>query len=198
MEKSPSIKNIAKALVLLQTKMQPIAKDSTNPFFKSKYCSLSNIIENIQIPLSECDLSYSQFPDESHLTTILMHGESGEYLQASYLMPVAKQSDPQSVGSAITYARRYALGSILGLNIEEDDDANKASRNTGKAESQSNSNDTREWLNIWTSKDKTAFTKEGSATIAKLESGAVGIETVEKHYKLSKEAKDFLLTKIKK
>lgn len=198
MEKSPSIKNIAKALVLLQTKMQPIAKDSTNPFFKSKYCSLSNIIENIQIPLSECDLSYAQFPDESHLTTILMHGESGEYLQASYLMPVAKQNDPQSVGSAITYARRYALGSILGLNIEEDDDANKASGNDGKSDSQSNSNDAREWLNIWTSKDKTALTKEGSATIAKLESGAVGIETVEKHYKLSKEAKEFLLTKIKK
>lgn len=126
MKKSESIKNVAKALLLFQTKMESISKDSTNPFFKSKYCSLSNILENIQLPLAEAGLCFSQMPDEHSLTTIIIHADSGEYLESSYIMPVAKQNDPQAVGSSITYARRYALGAILGLNIDDDDDANAA------------------------------------------------------------------------
>ena len=47
-------------------------------------------------------------------------------MEASYGMPIAKENDPQAMGSAITYARRYALGAILGLNIDEDDDGEKA------------------------------------------------------------------------
>jgi len=47
-------------------------------------------------------------------------------MKSSYVMPVAKQNDPQAMGSAMTYARRYALGSILNLNIDDDDDGEKA------------------------------------------------------------------------
>jgi hypothetical protein len=47
-------------------------------------------------------------------------------MESSYVMPVAKQNDPQAMGSAMTYARRYALGSILNLNIDDDDDGEKA------------------------------------------------------------------------
>lgn len=127
MEKSETIKNLANSLALFQMKMDKIPKDSLNPFFKSKYASLSTILEHTQVALSECNLALSQFPDGNGLTTILIHTESGEFLQASYNMPVAKQNDPQAVGSSITYARRYAYGSVLGLNIDDDDDANKAS-----------------------------------------------------------------------
>jgi hypothetical protein len=126
MNKSESIKNIAGALVKFQASVSKVAKESNNPFFKSKYASLANILDTIQKPLSECGLAISQFPDANALTTIIVHAESGEWMESSYVMPVAKQNDPQAMGSAITYARRYALGSILNLNIDDDDDGEKA------------------------------------------------------------------------
>jgi len=131
MEKSESIKEIAIALSKFQSEVPNISKDGSNPFFKSKYATLSNILETIKKPLIDNNLSYSQFPSGEHgLTTILMHS-SGEWMQDTYKMTPIK-NDPQGLGSAITYQRRYALGSILGLNIDEDDDGNKASE-TSKA-----------------------------------------------------------------
>jgi hypothetical protein len=126
MNKSESIKNIAGALVKFQSSVSKVAKESNNPFFKSKYASLANILDTIQKPLSECGLAISQFPDANALTTIILHADSGEWMESSYVMPVAKQNDPQAMGSAMTYARRYALGSILNLNIDDDDDGEKA------------------------------------------------------------------------
>jgi hypothetical protein len=126
MNKSESIKNIAGALVKFQSSVSKVAKEANNPFFKSKYASLANILDTIQKPLSECGLAISQFPDGNALTTIILHADSGEWMESSYVMPVAKQNDPQAMGSAMTYARRYALGSILNLNIDDDDDGEKA------------------------------------------------------------------------
>lgn len=126
MNKSESIKNIAGALVKFQSSVSKVAKEANNPFFKKKYASLANILDTIQKPLSECGLAISQFPDGDALTTIIVHSESGEWMESSYVMPVVKQNDPQAMGSAITYARRYALGSILNLNIDDDDDGEKA------------------------------------------------------------------------
>lgn len=127
MEKSQTITEIAKALITFQLKVDKIGKDANNPFFKSKYASLSNIQEAIHIPLAESGLTYSQMPDgENGLTTILIHAESGEYLQSTYDM-VPTKNDPQGRGSAITYQKRYALTAILGLNIDDDDDGNLAS-----------------------------------------------------------------------
>jgi hypothetical protein len=126
MNKSESIKNIAGALVKFQSSVSKVAKEANNPFFKSKYASLANILDTIQKPLSECGLAISQFPDANALTTIILHAESGEWMESSYVMPVAKQNDPQAMGSAITYARRQSIGSILNLNIDDDDDGEKA------------------------------------------------------------------------
>lgn len=134
MEKSTSIKNIAQALSEFHKRIGKIKKEANNPFFKSKYASLSNILDNIDTPLSESNLVVTQFPTANNgLTTILIHTESGEYMQDTYDMHPVK-NDPQSIGSAITYARRYALGAILSLNIDDDDDGNAASQ-TGKATS---------------------------------------------------------------
>jgi hypothetical protein len=126
MNKSESIKNIAGALVKFQASVSKVSKESNNPFFKSKYASLANILDTIQKPLSECGLAISQFPDANALTTIIVHSDSGEWMESSYVMPVAKQNDPQAMGSAITYARRQSIGSILNLNIDDDDDGEKA------------------------------------------------------------------------
>jgi hypothetical protein len=167
MEKSENIKQISKALQLFQVKVEPIKKDASNPFFKSKYATLSNTLDAIQMPLSECGLVFSQHPDGNSLTTIVVHVESGEFFQSTYdLSPV--KSDPQSIGSAITYARRYALTSILGLNIDDDDDGNMASGNYEK-----------EWLN----ENSDAFIK---AKIA-IQNGTHTILDVKRKYKLSKE-----------
>jgi len=128
MEKSESIKSLAAALIKFHLGVSKIGKDSVNPFFKSKYASLSNILEAINMPLIESGLSFSQLPhNENGLITILMHGETGEYIQSEYTMRPVKD-DPQGRGSSITYQRRYALASILGLNIDDDDDGNAATK----------------------------------------------------------------------
>ncbi|RTL05068.1 hypothetical protein EKK58_08960 [Candidatus Dependentiae bacterium] len=125
-EKSESIKNLAEALATFQGTVANIAKKATNPFFKSKYATLADILNTIREPLKESGLSVAQFPTgEDELTTVLMH-TSGEYLMGASKMKPAK-NDPQGVGSAITYQRRYALSAVLGLNIDDDDDGNAAS-----------------------------------------------------------------------
>lgn len=133
METSEQIKSIGAALGVFHTKVAKIAKTDNNPFFKSKYAGLPSILEAIQKPLEESNLVFTQHPDGGNLTTMLIHTESGEFFRSSYSMNPVK-TDPQSIGSAITYARRYALGAILGLNIDEDDDGNKASQPTPKAQ----------------------------------------------------------------
>lgn len=126
MEKSDSIKEIAMALCKFQREVGKIKKETDNPFFKSKYASLANILDVISEPLANNGLSFVQFPvADAGLTTVLMH-VSGEYIAETYFMKPVK-SDPQSLGSVITYQRRYALGAVLGLNIDIDDDANAAS-----------------------------------------------------------------------
>ena len=126
MEKSPSIVNLAKALKQFHAGIGKITKDATNPFFNSKYATLSTILDAIKQPLLDAGLSFTQFPTgQNGLTTVLMHGESGEYMQCDYFMQPVK-NDPQAQGSVISYMRRYALAAVLGLNLDEDDDANRA------------------------------------------------------------------------
>jgi hypothetical protein len=127
MEKSTSIVEIAKALVAFHKEMPAVDKDSDNPFFKSKYAALEDIIGAADPVLVKNKLTFAQFPSGDHgLTTILMH-ESGEWLQDTYTMVPAK-NDPQGTGSAITYQKRYALAAVLGLRLGgEDDDGNEAS-----------------------------------------------------------------------
>lgn len=127
MEKSESIKKFATALCKFQGAVETIKKTAINPFFKSKYASLADILDVIRQPLTDNGLSFVQFPKGNHgLETMLMH-ESGEWLSESYEIKPIKD-DPQGAGSVITYQRRYALGAILGLNIDEDDDGNKGSQ----------------------------------------------------------------------
>ena len=154
MERSESIKEIANALCKFQQEVGKIKKSANNPFFKSKYATLADIQDAIQEPLSKVGLSVMQLPTgENQLETIVMH-ISGEYISSCYTMCPVK-NDPQGIGSCITYQRRYALGSALNLNIDDDDDGNMASGHTPKqntgAKTPSNSNQkkviTREHLN---------------------------------------------------
>jgi hypothetical protein len=123
---SATIENISKALIKFHAEVGKIIKASSNPFFKSKYASLPDILDSIREPLASSGLVIIQTPTQNNgLTTRLLHS-SGEWFEDTYFMQPVK-NDPQGLGSLITYQRRYALGSILSLNIDEDDDGNKAS-----------------------------------------------------------------------
>jgi hypothetical protein len=125
MKTSESITNIAVALHKFHGLMGKVGKDATNPHFKNKYASLSNIIEATTPHLNAVGLSIIQLPCESGLETMLLH-TSGEYISSVSLTPCKDASNPQALGSALTYAKRYSYAGALNLNIDEDDDANAA------------------------------------------------------------------------
>jgi hypothetical protein len=184
MKKSESIKQLATALAVFHIKVDVIKKDAKNPFFKSTYASLSNILDAIKIPLAESDLSFSQHPmGENGLSTILMH-KSGEWIGSHFTMKPVK-NDPQGIGSCLTYMRRYALAAILGLNIDDDDDGNSASGNNPEKKDSSNL----PWLN----KNTDAFAKVQAYL---LDNGT--LDNVKLKYKLNKEMETFLQSLIKK
>ncbi len=124
MDKSETIGKLATALVAFQAEVKAVPKNEINPFFKSHYADLAGIWEVIRAPLSKNGLAVSQLMEGADLNTVLMH-TSGEWLASRY--PVnAKAQEPQAVGSAVTYARRYALSAILGIVADDDDDGEAA------------------------------------------------------------------------
>ena len=130
MNKSTSIENLAKALSIAQGEITPALKGSDNPYFKSKYADLASVWAVARSPLSKNGLSISQVLElledgTTRLETILMHS-SGEFLSGSYQIRPLKE-DPQSYGSAITYARRYCMSAIIGIVSDVDDDGNTES-----------------------------------------------------------------------
>ncbi len=134
MRMSESIDQLAAALSKAQAEMGKAPKDSDNPFFKSKYADLATVVTTATPVLAKYDLSVSQACDESErgvtVVTVLMH-KSGQWISSRLNMIPAK-NDPQGIGSAITYARRYAYMGIIGLVAEEDDDGNKATFGTSR------------------------------------------------------------------
>lgn len=124
METSPSIANISEALRKFQDNVPAVTKEARANY--GKYATLGNMIDTVRPTLSEQGLTFSQLPDGEGLTTILMH-KSGEWIKATGALVMEKRT-PQGEGSAITYLRRYALGAILGIATEDDDDGNEASK----------------------------------------------------------------------
>lgn len=131
MDKSDTIADLAAALVQAQPEFKAASKDSTNPFFKSKYADLGAVWEAVHEGLKKYGLTVSQFPDHvgdaPALTTMLIH-KSGQWISSTYpLMVTDKECTPQGYGSALTYARRYGLSAVLGVVADEDDDGNQSS-----------------------------------------------------------------------
>lgn len=128
---------LAKAFVAAQKATEAVKKAATNPAFKSKYADLSQVVEGVIPALNNAGVGLMQFPafdgDLVSVTTTMLH-ESGSSVSATLHMRPSK-SDPQGIGSAITYARRYALLAMTGA-APEDDDGNAASgpRNENRPE----------------------------------------------------------------
>jgi hypothetical protein len=102
-----------------------VSKNSINPHFKKTYADLNALIDAVEPILLEKGLLMLQPIQNGNVTTVIIDCESSESIESSIALP--SLPDPQKLGSAITYFRRYTLQSLLGL-MAEDDDANKASK----------------------------------------------------------------------
>ena len=117
---------LAKALLNVQRQLLPAAKDGINPFTKSKYATLNSVMAASREALLDNGIWMCQCPvpvdtpGAIGLMTKLTHTESGQWQSSIAVVPLPK-ADPQGMGSAITYARRYALTAMLGLVTEDDD-----------------------------------------------------------------------------
>lgn len=125
---SQTIGELAKALAAAQTEIMPAKRESVNPHFKSRYADLASCWDAVRGPLAKHGLALSQLVggdgDTVRLTTMLIHS-SGEFIGSDAVLRLTKH-DPASVGSALTYLRRYGLSAVCGLSSEDDDGASAA------------------------------------------------------------------------
>lgn len=125
MNKSDEIAGLAGALITFQSQMPLITKNAVNPFYHSKYADLNSIWDTIRKPLTDNGLAVCQTlssrENDTLLETILLH-KGGQWISGALRLNPQKD-DPQGIGSALTYARRYGLCAILGIAADEDDDA---------------------------------------------------------------------------
>lgn len=125
------MKELYKALLAAQQELEGVVKNAENPFHKNFYADLKAVIETVKPVFNKHGILIFQTND-SHagvgaitVLTQLIHAETGEFVDSSLTLPL-KDNTPQAAGSALTYARRYALATITGL-YQEDDDGNAAS-----------------------------------------------------------------------
>jgi hypothetical protein len=128
MKFSDSIKNIAIALAQFQGEVTAAPKDAMNPHFKKKYATLDAMITAIRPALAKCGLSFIQnnIEDEAGrigVYTMIFH-ESGENITFDPVYIPLEKKTAQGIGLALTYSRRYSLGTALGIATDEDDDGN--------------------------------------------------------------------------
>lgn len=128
MKTSTSIIKITPALLKAQMEIGSASKDAVNPFFKSKYADLGSVMEACKESLNKNGILVLQpvgtSESDTTLETVLLH-ESGEWISDTMKVSIKQTNDPQAQGSAITYARRYSLQSMMFIPAE-DDDAEKA------------------------------------------------------------------------
>ena len=121
------MKNLITALLKARKRFKPIKKEKINPYYKSKYADLDSVLSAVEEALLEAELAITQTTavkeGQPVLVTTLWHC-SGESISGEYYLP--RNDDPQKLGAAMTYARRYALCAILSVTADEDDDGNSA------------------------------------------------------------------------
>lgn len=115
-----------KALLEVQKEIEALSKDSKNPFFKSKYLDLPTLLKNVKPVLNKHGLILLQPINDNTVNSLILDAESSQTIGLSGI-PLPDIKDPQKLGAAITYFRRYTLTSLLAIE-EQDDDGNKASR----------------------------------------------------------------------
>lgn len=141
MVSSQSILKIAPALLAAQKEMGNAVKDSINPYFKSKFADLNSVREAVTPALhangiSILQLNVSSDVGRSFVRTTLLH-ESGEFICSDTEILCSKANDAQAQGSAISYARRYGLSSMLSIGADDNDGETTMVRSTSSKTSTS-------------------------------------------------------------
>ena len=166
--------SIYKKLFEAKKEIGKISKDSENPFFKSKYFDINKLLEHVEPILAKHGLLLLQPIKDNNVYSIIVDVEcatnitEGSDCVISFLA-LPNVTDPQKLGSAITYYRRYTLQSLLGLQAE-DDDANAVSGANHKA----NDEPDKAWLNVGSKEWEGALSKKSS------------LDNLRKYFKISK------------
>ena len=120
------------AMASAQAVMGRADKDGKNPHYRSRYATLTSVIEAVRPVLAEhrlCVMQHAHGPPQNNgmvrLTTVIGH-ESGQWTRSVCSVPIGKRNDSHALGSAISYLRRYALASVACL-VQDDDDGNQVS-----------------------------------------------------------------------
>ena len=169
--------NFYEKLAAVKAEVGRISKDSNNPFFKSKYFDVNSLLLHVEHIIQKNGLLLLQ-PIQDNLVKSVIFDTSGFSIESAIVLP--ELNDPQKLGSAITYYRRYTLQSLLALQAE-DDDANLASNKSTKEVAKE---EEKNWLNL--------NTPQFTQAIEYLKGGG-NLEAIEKKYKLAKKVKDELL-----
>jgi hypothetical protein len=134
MLKSESTIALDTAVLAAKPNYKPLLKTRNNPFFSSKYADLSDVLESVEAPLAAQGVLVLQAQDlgegKLSIKTEIVHASSGEF-RASF-MEISANPDPQKMGSASTYLKRYAISTLAGVVADVDDDANAASAATSR------------------------------------------------------------------
>ena len=127
--KSADITELIKALCVAQNEMSSVKMSKVNPFYKSAYADINDLLKSVLPVITKHGLAVTQgnrFCNETngfYVTTTLCH-ISGQWLKSEVRIPMGKSGDAQAVGQMCTYGRRYGLGAILGISVTKDDDGN--------------------------------------------------------------------------
>lgn len=174
---SEKLDELQQAILNVQTKVTTIGLDASNPFFKSKYASYHQIYQTIQPILLEEGLTIQFYVQGGNLLTKVTHVTSGQFEFFNQQLALAKK-DPQGVGAAITYMKRYTLVSYFNLDVADiDDDGNTASGKVTK-ELPGLTPDHPKWKGL----------------LAAVKAGKIKIETIKSQYQVNPEHEK-LLTK---
>lgn len=182
-------------LFKLQGEVGKIKKDSVNPYFDKKYFDINNLIEHLTPFLQEYGLLVLQPVRDGVVYSKVIDIDTGEYIHSSIEIPPT--TDPQKLGSAISYYRRYGLASLLSQQAE-DDDANSASKSASQSKGSSKGapkrspksggkpDEEKEWLN--------EGTKDWINATAKVEAGTVKAKDLRNFYKVSNTDMEYFTT----
>ena len=124
-EQSVEIGELMKALAEAQSKITGAEKTAKNPYFNSNYADLHTVIESCRPHLSKVGIAFIQFNDHDPATDSFYVGtqlghKSGQWIRTKVYIPLTKV-DPQGVGGAVTYGRRYSLSGMVGIGQFDDD-----------------------------------------------------------------------------
>ena len=165
------MKNIHKKIQIIKATSGAVIKSQENPYYKSRYFDINTLLEHLQPLFEEQGVLCLQPIMGNHVITKLIDIETGEEEISAIELP--KLDDPQKMGSAVTYYRRYTLQSLLGLQAE-DDDGNRAAGIVAKKET--------EWLTEEQFKKALHGTPAQIQTVLKVYNGSKGL-SMKKEYK---------------